>query len=347
MQELTEKTMNMLRERDDVLANRIKDNLLAAGFVLDFENTYTILEAQINPSKAMKEAGPYAAFLLGDYKNQAIRKELDQVLLQLRRMIYEACYVKREKMTIVEAQYDKLFESLKGLDDWKRVSTRTGSRVNIRLDQRIVTTNYDMALELYFRIKRESIVDGFRDTADPYVKEFYPSNFRQNPDRRWLIKLHGSIWQFWFRDQIIKTIDDPDKSTLPIEREREMMIYPSKEKPILRNPYFMFYNVFKSELWNRLVVIGYSFRDDPVNTAILDNMMTNPRSRIIIVDPQADNLVENMPEDLQKLNKEGRFTLIRKSLEEGVIADLRQALESERDVADALFYNDFQTKYFY
>lgn len=98
MQELTEKTMNLLMSYDTPLANRIQDNLVAAGFILDFENIYTIVEALINPTKGMKEAGPYAAFLLGDYRHQIKRDDLNEILLQLRKMIYNECEINREKM---------------------------------------------------------------------------------------------------------------------------------------------------------------------------------------------------------------------------------------------------------
>jgi len=114
----------------------------------------------------------------------------------------------------------------------------------------------------------------------------------------WLWKLHGSIWQFWSHGRIIKTIEDPRNLTLPIDIEREMMIYPNKEKPILQDPYFTTYAAFKLEPWFRLVVVGYSFRDDPVNTAIADNMDWNPEARILIIDPRANEVRKELPDRL-------------------------------------------------
>ncbi len=347
MQELTEKTMTVVNEHDKVLAKRIEHNLLNAGFALDFENIYTILEALTNPIKAMKEAGPYAGFLLGDYDPAIKSEEINDLILRLRRMIYDACFIKREKMNLVESQYNDLFDSLEKYPEWSGITWYTGgSSIQLKLDSRIVTTNYDMALELYFRMKEEPIVDGFRETPNPFVREFYPSIYGNQPRKRWLIKLHGSIWQFWNKNRIIKTIDDPETSTLPIETEKEMMIYPSKEKPILRNPYYSTYNVFKNIFWNRLIVIGYSFRDDPVNTAIVDNLILNPKSRIIIIDPNASNIVKNMPEELQTFFHEGRFSAITKTIQDDYQQDLVNALGGRnKEIAVSSLHRDTTAKY--
>ena len=85
--------------------------------------------------------------------------------------------------------------------------------------------------------------------------------------------------------------------------EREMMIYPTREKDILNYQFFPFFNVFKSISWSKLLVIGYSFRDEPINTAIVENMMLNEKSQIIIINPKPDevlgNLYDNIPENIE------------------------------------------------
>lgn len=97
-------------------------------------------------------------------------------------------------------------------------------------------------------------------------------------------------------DKIVKTMIDPHSSNLPftINVEREMMIYPTKEKDILVQPYFTFFSAFKRIRWSKLLVIGYSFRDEPINTAILENMQDIDNSQLIVINPKADDVIENL-----------------------------------------------------
>ena len=73
-----------------------------------------------------------------------------------------------------------------------------------------------------------------------------------------------------------------------------MMIYPTKEKDILIQPYFTFFSAFKRIRWSKLLVIGYSFRDEPVNTAILENMREIENSQLIVINPKTDDVIENL-----------------------------------------------------
>jgi hypothetical protein len=154
-----------------------------------------------------------------------------------------------------------------------------------------------MALELYFFSKGIPIVDGYKESAGP-VKHFDPSllwNLYETGNRA-IIKLHGSIWQFLRGNEMIKTILDPNSTALPfkIKVEREMMIYPTREKELLSYQFFPFFSIFKRIMWSKLLVIGYSFRDEPINTAIIENMKLNKKSQIIIISPKPDEVLENL-----------------------------------------------------
>ena len=72
------------------------------------------------------------------------------------------------------------------------------------------------------------------------------------------------------------------------------MIYPTKEKDILNYLYFPFFMAFKRIRWNRLIVIGYSFRDDPINKAILENMQIMPKSKLVVINPNPRTVLENL-----------------------------------------------------
>ncbi|MFX1537995.1 MAG: hypothetical protein ACFFDI_27695 [Promethearchaeota archaeon] len=95
---------------------------------------------------------------------------------------------------------------------------------------------------------------------------------------------------------MIKTILNPRSEALPfsIQVEREMMIYPTKEKDLLNYQFFPFFSIFKNIRWSKLLVIGYSFRDEPINTAIIENMMLNEKSQLIIINPRPDEVLDNL-----------------------------------------------------
>jgi hypothetical protein len=59
-------------------------------------------------------------------------------------------------------------------------------------------------------------------------------------------------------------------------------------------PYYEFYDLFRKEQWKKMLVIGYSFRDEPVNCAIVDNLRKVEDSIILIIDPNAETLCTNL-----------------------------------------------------
>ena len=212
----------------------------------------------------------------------------------LRKIIYEKCYLEREKISLISKIYDPLFQTTSKL----KVREGYGSippNVNIPLDMIIATTNYDMSLELYFMSNEIYYSDGYTGPSGSLIKKFAP-NMLQNAYnyRHFIIKLHGSIWQFIRNNEMIKTIIDPEKAPIPISIEKEMMIYPTKEKEILTYQYYPFFNLFKNIKWDSLVVIGYSFRDDPINMAIIENMQLIPTSKIIVINPDPEKVLDNL-----------------------------------------------------
>ena len=73
-----------------------------------------------------------------------------------------------------------------------------------------------------------------------------------------------------------------------------MMIYPTGEKPMLKDPYYTFYEIFKHQQWNRMVAVGYSFRDDPINIAIMENLEKVEQSTLIVINPEAEKVIKNL-----------------------------------------------------
>ena len=307
MQDLTMDLVSTMRnlgygeEIDNVIQSLKKFN-----FTPDFESIYTTLEALTAPEQAVKSSGPFAAYIANTCKGfEEIKghKEFEEVLSNFRQLIYDSCTIKTGVIEKNRSVFDKLFQTCATKQENRRLSTSSGytggpsSGTVVNLGHTITTTNYDMSMELYHRLLQTPLIDGFKPTYDPFVKEFdqnYYSRNGNNFQQRWLIKLHGSIWQFKQENRIIKTIEDPRKSSLSIKIGEQMMIYPVGEKPILKNPYYAFYEIFKEQRWNKMIAIGYSFRDDPVNIAILENLERIKDATLIIVNPGAERVIKNL-----------------------------------------------------
>lgn len=287
---------------EEVLKN-IRESLREFDMTLDFESLYSILEGLANPVRSVQYAGPLTAYLVKNKDNLPIAYDYSGVLRDLRKMIYDKCSIDRDQLEKVSNCMDRLLEVTEKNSCVERVVGGTG-RQAVNIGRVFATTNYDMALELYFLGKEIPVVDGYEDTGA--ITKYFDPNILSNPyasGGRVVIKLHGSIWQFLRGSQRIKTKLDPYSDAIPfeIEVEKEMMIYPTREKDILNYQFFPFFGIFKRIRWTKLLVIGYSFRDEPINTAIIENMELNEKSQLIVINPKPDevleNLYNNIPED--------------------------------------------------
>jgi len=168
----------------------------------------------------------------------------------------------------------------------------------------IFTTNYDRCIEIYCKERDITLNRGFKydkSKGKPILcthplnsNEFYHS---LNDDGIRLFKLHGSIdW--------IKIGNDVSESPILATRgdrtidgeeiEDELMIYPGKGKDIWRDPLFDLFWFFRKDLefTKFCLVIGYSFRDHSINNIFFDVVKRNPRLEIILLDPDAKDIVD-------------------------------------------------------
>lgn len=308
LKEFSEDAINILRQKGhEKLIQDIQGSLKEFDMPLDFESLYSILEGLTNPVRSVQYSGPFSVFLVRNKRNLPEGYDYSKVLSDLRKIVYYKCSIINNEQTFkkVESYMDQLLEVTKENRCEEKIVGKTGPR-SVNIGRIFATTNYDMALELYFLSKEVPITDGYKDTG-ALVKHFNPlllSDPYIPENSRGIIKLHGSIWQFLRGNTMMKTKLDPRSNALPfkIRVEREMMIYPTREKDILNYQFFPFFSIFKSIAWTKLLVIGYSFRDEPVNTAIIENMMLNEKSQIIIINPRPDevlkNLYSNIPENI-------------------------------------------------
>jgi len=266
------------------------------NITLDFEGLYSILEGLDDPFESARSAGPLAAYFIRERSRLPKKYDYSEILEDLKKIIYEKCSIKQDMVKKITKVYDELFQIANYNEHTYLFDSST--RASHSVTKIVATTNYDMVMELYFMSKNRAFGDGFSAAGNLFIKTFSEQLLLDplsNSFNNFLLKLHGSIWQFQRPDSIIKTNVDPiTQSPIPINIGKEMMIYPTKEKDILNYLYFPFFMAFKRIRWNRLIVIGYSFRDDPINKAIIENMQIMPKSKLVVINPNPSNVLKNL-----------------------------------------------------
>ncbi len=301
LEEFSQEVVKQLESKghSETLA-RIRESLDSFGISFDFEALYSILEGLTNPERSVKEAGPLTAFLVG--KKESLPKSYDykEMLNDLRKTIHEKCTIDSNEFWKVRKVYGALFDATHENCSFEGGLGNTPSTVNI--GKVLVTTNYDMLLEHYFDSISVRYSDGFHDISN-FVKAFdrkHQFNPYKESEERAILKIHGSIFQFYNGNQAVKTKVDPYKKILPytLPTGKEMMIYPTSQKEILSSPYFYFFSTFKNIQWSKLLVIGYSFRDRYINDSILENMESKVSEhagcQLIVINPKVEEAIDNL-----------------------------------------------------
>jgi hypothetical protein len=156
----------------------------------------------------------------------------------------------------------------------------------------IFTLNYDLILEEAMEKAGVPFFDGFIGSSRPFFApesvdiEYGNSNNSFYPPIGWtrLWKLHGSL--NWFSqttgDETIITRSSYQKD----EAERELMIFPSREKysQSRKLPFLTYQDRLRKFLAKGetlLVVCGYSFSDQHINEILFQGLRSNPRLTII------------------------------------------------------------------
>jgi hypothetical protein len=195
----------------------------------------------------------------------------------------------------------------------------------------IFTTNYDSCLEEYVKEADFELVDGFSPTRggrEIVWKEDTFDNLRPNMTKRYLLlfKLHGSVT--WYDDGgVIKylsaSIHRPSN-----ERIRNVLIYPAKNKIALDDPFFTAYDYFQRCLDHSAsgVFIGYSFRDYDTVTKIKSALKFNDKLRLVILSPNADEIVLQFLQDFRWRVAPLSYEFGRKDHQESYLREIREFL---------------------
>jgi hypothetical protein len=318
LQEMTNSIVKLMKKHGHgEIVEQILSGLKRFGMTPDFEAIYTVVEGLTNLSQAIKNSGPLTTYVCKDLDQIKPKEDLRELSKFFREFIYKECRLRPKYHSAILAAYDRLFGIMHNFKEKRYViGVEMENQPSVDVGSTIVTTNYDMILESYFTMKQPPLLftDGFKPIEGrPQIKELDLTSFSQ-AHRKWIVKLHGSIWQYNDNGKIFSANQDPETIELfPVMIQERMMIYPTGDKPILHYPYFDFYNIFKIQKWEQLVAIGYSFRDEPINIAILENLQREENNKLIVVNPNPEEVLKNLGvSDLMKADErivpvEGEF----------------------------------------
>jgi SIR2-like domain len=191
----------------------------------------------------------------------------------------------------------------------------------------VATLNYDLAVETLGSERGTPVATGIASWADSGQLAFDPG--------LQLLKLHGSInWK------VAYGIRPEGSSQLPFERieigsiesqDRPAVIFGQGNKLRAGGPYLALLRTFEDGLADSkgLVVVGYSFRDDHVNSLIATWINNEPTRRLVICDPVASRYsnygpLEGLPYQLVRYCR-NRVTLVERTAGEGLTTAIEEA----------------------
>lgn len=160
----------------------------------------------------------------------------------------------------------------------------------------IFTTNYDLTLEQYCGERKLEFTNG-EVSRDVVLDRKNTDLFGRASENFRIRKLHGSVNWYVDRKGRIKASDIPLEvgriTAYGNEVEREMLIYPARELYTFREPFYdLFHNLKECLVQDtKCYVVGYSFRDDDIRGLFFDAMEKNPRLKICLMDPVAEDIV--------------------------------------------------------
>jgi len=159
----------------------------------------------------------------------------------------------------------------------------------------IFTTNYDRAIEEYCSRKNRKCrcIDGF-NTDEFSGRRLWTGTYSyplvEDITNVYLYKLHGSL--NWKKHKIygIEATSEERRSNDPNYIEN-LLVYPTvspKDEVIEPEPYNTIRTEFKKylEAVDLCIIIGFSFRDEHINTVFSDFLK---RGKIVVISPSAEN----------------------------------------------------------
>ena len=194
----------------------------------------------------------------------------------------------------------------------------------------IVSLNYDSCIEILCNSYGVSWTDGF--TGLDHESRWNPADlYTEKTDGEPLIrlvKLHGSVTWYEIKPglyrRVLRTrqrrigLDLGMARTLTLEG---MMVYPGIGKQVMLGPFIELFARFQELLFkaNVCISIGYQFNDEHIRGIVLKALRSNPHLTLVVVDPQASNLVVKLSAEAGPQVKENRIIPIYKDNKKGYV----------------------------
>ncbi len=188
-------------------------------------------------------------------------------------------------------------------------------------DAAIATLNYDNTLEFSTQFIGALCDTGFESWSQTGDFTFQGGHIP-------LIKLHGSIdWALIetkpAAEKPLKyeTIKKVDPTVQPNQDFRPAIVFGGKNKLTAKGPFLSLLRAFETRLnqCNRLIVLGYSFRDEHVNEYIR-TWINGDTSRVLtIINPGIAQLSVPFVEELRDIPNKDRVVLITKKTSDGLL----------------------------
>lgn len=279
MAEFTQEIPKALRDEEAKEVNRILVRLGEFGFThADVESVMDVLTAREDLNRARRSIGPR----LIEFAEEVLNKTPDTKVTILLDRIKEQIEARCSKADFQQSKsyYEKFV---------KGISTSWDVHGTPWVFHQIFTTNYDRCIEEF--LEGHPYEDGFEALSGR--GRVFTANWPETETSTYtLCKLHGSIDWFEIGGRVYQFPFVPGQSLTNKQVTGRMMVYPASEKYALTSPYAecLFYlrrSLMMEKREPKLVVVGYSFRDDSINNAFIDALRINPSLRIFSLRPQA------------------------------------------------------------
>lgn len=279
------------------LVRDLLDRVAKAGLNPDIESVLSVLEGQANPLKVLADVGAQAILFGNPFALSKQNRIANVAIEEIEEAIHERCVRIDHKAAIglLGPLWDALYANI-------RFPTSPNGFESIGVGPllKIFTTNYDLAVETFLKSRNYGFDDGFHQ--DPVGDIAFDGNWTQGTVN--LFKLHGSVDYLVKQDAKVTRTEALLQEADPFGRavKERRMIYPTGEKYATRSPYYEYLGQLRRALVTEQVciVLGYSFRDTPINNAFLDGIQKNSKLRILVVGPSASKVRSGLDSDLQK-----------------------------------------------
>ncbi len=256
----------------------------------DIEAIMDVLTARQDLEKARSNIGPKIIEFTNARRDSRHHEEATIMLEMIESQVEARC--SKADYDQADAYYQRFFENAPG-----GLQAMGGRKVAPHY-MRIFTTNYDLCIDKFLR--KQGYYNGF-DEKEPGDARTFSGKWHNANGLYILCKLHGSIDWYEIGGRVTQLTVRPRESLYGEKIEGRRMVYPATEKYALRSPYAecLFYLREQLKVEGICVVIGYSFRDTPINNAFVDGLRFNPSMRIFSLGPRASIHKEELDEPLR------------------------------------------------